>query len=253
MTSTPELVNRHSQEFRDNGTKYMKLEDYVAFEIYVRMRSRGQGCYKDGTLKDAETIKKAEPFFNKGCVAIVFDSENRLYAAANSHNLKAVDIFPVVHELNTEKNMGIPEFIIVTEGTRNEMHAEMQLKMYWRKRNIPRPLRYIGVSKPCCMLCASNLDKSGTGYSMFHDDKVENWQSPDSALVLSNSNENDTESSFLIEDPPQLVFTEEPAQYQQVLKKKRKEKDSIFDPFASFSATERSLKKFSDRTRKSRC
>lgn len=135
-------------------------------------------------------IRDSEAFYEKDCVAIFLDENSKLYAAANSHQLREDDINSIVKDFNKEeelfklffgfsgKPMNIPEFKIVVEGTMYHMHAEMQLLRYLRNRNITPKCSFMGVSKPCCQRCAEELNKYRIKYSTFHNDLVQNWEPP---------------------------------------------------------------------------
>jgi hypothetical protein len=112
------------------------------------------------------------------CVAVAIVN-NEWLIAQNSHGLTDYDVAQMATELGREIT-----YAIVTRGTPNQMHAEMQVLEEIRasgytNEQIQQLKVYMGVSKPCCRTCAEWLSHYNIGYANWHDSPVVNWEQPD--------------------------------------------------------------------------
>lgn len=113
-----------------------------------------------------------QQFIQMNCVAACYVYDE-LWVASNDQSLTYDDIQTMLNELG--QNMTV---YIVTNGTKNVMHAEMQLlsELIQERKNLYG--QYFGVSKPCCKRCKEELDKYGINYTHYHTSEVVNWQPP---------------------------------------------------------------------------
>lgn len=112
------------------------------------------------------------------CVAVALVN-NEWLIAQNSHGITDYDVEQMAAELGRQLT-----YAIVTRGTPNQMHAEMQVLEEIRASGytgdqISQMNIYVGVSKPCCRNCATLLDRYGIRYHSWHDSQVVNWEQPD--------------------------------------------------------------------------
>ena len=105
------------------------------------------------------------------CVAACYVN-GELWIASNSQELTSADIEALQAEL------GDVIVYIVTNGTPQVMHAEMQLLSQLIQENVSTAGMYMGVSKPCCDYCRHELNKAGINYTQYHTANVKNWESP---------------------------------------------------------------------------
>ena len=107
------------------------------------------------------------------CVAVV-EVKGSFWMAANSQQLEPAD----ADNLNGEVQYGEMDYEIIVRGTKNKMHAEMQLVEELLANQINPQGMQMGVSKPCCKKCHYILSHLKIIHTAFHDDNVVNWEAP---------------------------------------------------------------------------
>lgn len=112
------------------------------------------------------------------CVALCRLSEKKFLIATNGFTPDIKLSKGCVEEI-----MGIDdaEVVYLSQSRLSDMHAEMKLlsvlKNDFEFDDEDFPGLTIGVSKPCCILCATVLDAFGVTFSMYHKEETD-WLSP---------------------------------------------------------------------------
>jgi len=74
-------------------------------------------------------------------------------------------------------NYGFSGVMVISQGAQQQ-HAEMQIVDFFSAHSKSITGKMIGVSKPCCILCAQQLDALKVEYSYWHDQNVGKWIPP---------------------------------------------------------------------------
>ncbi len=124
-------------------------------------------CYSGQRSQDHTTQGLRE----MGCVAAIFVG-NDIWVAANDGIEIGAD------EINTALG-DVYDGTSVYDVTNKHkgMHAEMKLLKELREAGKVPTGMYMGVSKPCCELCAEELRKRGIDFLHEHTEWVVNWKS----------------------------------------------------------------------------
>lgn len=155
------FVNRRARDYHEQRLIDIQDLDLIASWFLVLSWSRRQS--------QTPQTQKAIQF---DCVACIYVN-NELWVAANSQRITADDIA----EFKSSTGLDIPIWI-VTNGTPNKMHAEMQLVSQLQQEGKVCIPNYMGVSKPCCKYCAQVLNQMNINYANWHNSSVTNWEEP---------------------------------------------------------------------------
>ncbi|HVT92924.1 MAG TPA: hypothetical protein VHD76_08775 [Bryobacteraceae bacterium] len=119
------------------------------------------------------------------CVAVGIvglSSESTFYVAVNGISLSHLTSNEEIRLsiINVMKEGCLSGVIVPVDCPSQGMHAEMQILHYLSARgfDVPKCSVVMGVSKPCCFQCATILRHSNVAFSLYHTDKVENWDAP---------------------------------------------------------------------------
>ncbi len=159
-------VNRRASGYHEQRLDQLALADRIAsFLLAVNWSWR----------RSPQSV--SQKLIQMDCVAVAV-LDNEWLIASNSQGLTDYDV-----ELAAEE-LGQITYAIVTRGTPNAMHAEMQVLEEIRASGytgdqIKQLGLYMGVSKPCCRTCAEWLSFYNIGYAGWHDSPVVNWEEPD--------------------------------------------------------------------------
>jgi hypothetical protein len=122
----------------------------------------------------ASPTKVSQGLIQMDCVAVVL-IKGSYWMASNSQGLTADD----AANLNGSMvDMIELDFEIVVRGTKNKMHAEMQLVEELVSKGVTVQGLDMGVSKPCCYDCHKVLKALKINHTAFHQDQVQNWEPP---------------------------------------------------------------------------
>lgn len=111
-----------------------------------------------------------------GCVAVCL-VDRVLWVASNQSKITSDDTRNLMESIKSDNIQDVKGFHILTDE-KKEMHAEMQLLSQLRQSSQNPHPRYIGVSKPCCGLCAEELDKDSIKYDGMHTVPQKKWVCP---------------------------------------------------------------------------
>lgn len=115
---------------------------------------------------------KSQDLIQMNCVAAIF-VDGDIWVAANGVEIGA-------DEINTALGDEYDKYdVYVVKNGNGHMHAEMQLIKELNIAGKSPDEMYMGVSKPCCAQCAKELKKAGIEFLEEHEDKVQNWESPE--------------------------------------------------------------------------
>jgi len=117
--------------------------------------------------------KATQGLIHLDCVAVV-QVNGSYWMASNSQGLDDQD----AAELNGALEAVELDYEIIVRGSKNKMHAEMQLVEALKANNIPFEGVFMGVSKPCCVDCHHVLKTLKIQHTAFHHDRVLNWEGP---------------------------------------------------------------------------
>jgi hypothetical protein len=152
---------------RDVGYTQQRLQSITEVDKIASFLLASNYSYRSSPTPQTQGL------IHNDCVAVI-QVKGSLWMAANSQMLDPED----ADNLNGELQFGELEYEIVVRGTKNQMHAEMQLveELLANKIN-PQGLQ-MGVSKPCCKKCHYILGHLKIIHTAFHDDNVINWEAP---------------------------------------------------------------------------
>lgn len=168
---------------------HMTVPDY-AEEAMSRLKTKKerneykQRTNKTGEIKNSE-IPDTDAHWLKNrkmrqldiqleCVAATYVGDT-WYFAANNLVIIDSDVATTLDELGTPN----ANYRVVYDPTPN-MHAEMKILKYLRRRGITLTGINMGVSKPCCPRCREVLEIQNVNYTSYHNTPVpENrWEAP---------------------------------------------------------------------------
>ncbi|HTQ78557.1 MAG TPA: hypothetical protein VMM92_01060 [Thermoanaerobaculia bacterium] len=157
-----EPVNRRDKEYHKERIKSLNDLDKVASFLLASNYS-----YKKNQSKVSQGLIQMD------CVAVVV-IKGSYWMASNSQGLDGED----AANLNGALEMIELDYELVVNGTKNKMHAEMQLVQELLAKKIETKGLFMGVSKPCCLDCHKVLSILKINHTAYHNSQVINWEPP---------------------------------------------------------------------------
>lgn len=156
------LVNRHEKNYSRERYQAMAGDKAEADRIASMLLAVSYS-------RRASPSCKSQSLIQKDCVAACFVN-NTIWVASNSRQITPEDIDKALGEVYDGWD------VYIVENGDGNMHAEMQLVQELKAERLT--IRYIGVSKPCCLKCKQVLDEQEIDWCQYHGDKVVHWESP---------------------------------------------------------------------------
>ncbi len=164
----------------------MEEDDKLASFILATNWSRGQGKAGGGSILRTQTFDSKDNVItvenrqlesHLDCVAVTW-VEDRWYVASNRIKLIHNDVVLGIQASGC--NPRAFKYEIVSRGG-DKMHAEMKILKRLEALGKLDKCSRIGVSKPCCLLCANVLYDLGIDYTSFHtvNVKADAWVDPE--------------------------------------------------------------------------
>ena len=119
--------------------------------------------------------QESQKYIQFDCVAVCMVGDD-LWVAANGIGIQHEDVDKLLAMMEEQKYPFEGYVYIVTRPGQEAMHAEMKLLSELHESGMKT--LYIGVTKPCCVLCKQQLDNDNIMYAQWHNQPVTGWIPP---------------------------------------------------------------------------